>query len=115
MHFQSQAVLGGPRGVEFYATLEFQRDSLFKQHEALACVLAFLFQGDYTTQEDLRKLHAVLARWKGLDFNLVHYLPAFSAAFRQYGSPGSHISQESGRILGQTVWAFATGRFCEPH
>ncbi|KAJ9613592.1 hypothetical protein H2200_003534 [Cladophialophora chaetospira] len=96
---QSQAVLGGPRGTEFYATLEFQRDSLFKQHEALACILAYLFQGDYTTQEDLRKLHAVLARWKGLDFNLVHYLPAFSAAFRQYGSPGSHISQDNAASL----------------
>ncbi len=96
---QSQAVLGGPRGAEFYATLEFQRDSLFKQHEALACVLAYLFQGDYTNQEDLRKLHAVLVRWKGLDFNLIHYLPAFSAAFRQYGSPGSQISEESAASL----------------
>ncbi|OCT45321.1 nuclear pore complex protein [Cladophialophora carrionii] len=92
---QSKAVLGGPRGAEFYATLEFQRDSLFKQHEALACVLAYLFQGDFTNQEDLRKLHAVLPRWKSLDCNLIHYLPAFSAAFRQYGSSGSHISQES--------------------
>jgi nuclear pore complex protein Nup205 len=92
---QSQAVLGGPRGAEFYATLEFQRDSLFKQHEALACVLSHLFQGDYANQEDLRKLHAVLKRWKGLDFNLIHYLPAFSAAFRQHGSSGSQISQSS--------------------
>ncbi|OAP62814.1 hypothetical protein AYL99_02041 [Fonsecaea erecta] len=92
---QSKAVLGGPRGPEFYATLEFQRDSLFKQHEALACILAYLFQGDYTNQEDLRKLHGVLPRWNRLDLNLVHYLPAFSAAFRQYGSPGSHLSQES--------------------
>ncbi|KIY04033.1 uncharacterized protein Z520_00725 [Fonsecaea multimorphosa CBS 102226] len=92
---QSKAVLGGPRGPEFYATLEFQRDSLFKQHEALACILAYLFQGDYTNQEDLRKLHGVLPRWNRLDFNLIHYLPAFSAAFRQYGSPGSHLSPES--------------------
>ena len=92
---QSRAVLGGPRGGEFYATLEFQRDSLFKQHEALACILAYLFQGDFTNQEDLRKLHAVLPRWKSLDFNLIHYLPAFSVAFRQYGSPGSQISQSS--------------------
>ncbi|OAG42831.1 hypothetical protein AYO21_02782 [Fonsecaea monophora] len=92
---QSKALLGGPRGPEFYATLEFQRDSLFKQHEALACILAYLFQGDYTNQEDLRKLHGVLPRWNRLDLNLVHYLPAFSAAFRQYGSPGSHLSQES--------------------
>ena len=96
---QSKAVLGGPRGAEFYATLEFQRDSLFKQHEALACIVAYLFEGDYTTQEDLRRLHSLLPRWKSLDFNLIHYLPAFSTAFRQYGSPGSHLSQESAASL----------------
>ena len=90
---QSRAVLGGPRGDEFYATLEFQRDSLFKQHEALGCVLAYLFQGDFTTQDDLRHLYSVLGRWKGLDFNLIHYLPAYSAAFRQYGSASSQVSE----------------------
>lgn len=96
---QSKAVLGGPRGPEFYATLEFQRDSLFKQHEALACILAYLFQGDYTNQEDLRKLHSAVRGWKGIDFNLIHYLPAFSAAFRQYGSPGSQLSHDSAASL----------------
>ncbi|KAJ9634965.1 uncharacterized protein PV06_08660 [Exophiala oligosperma] len=96
---QSKALLGGPRGPEFYATLEFQKDSLFKQHEALACILAYLFQGDYTNQEDLRKLHAVVKRWGRIEFNLLHYLPAFSAAFRQCASPGSHLSQESTNSL----------------
>lgn len=92
---QSKAVLGEPRGPEFYATLEFQRDSLFKQHEALACSLAYLFQADYTNPEDLRKLNTAAKRFNRLEFNLIHYLPAFSAAFRQYGSPGSQQTQES--------------------
>ncbi|EXJ78823.1 hypothetical protein A1O1_09225 [Capronia coronata CBS 617.96] len=92
---QSKAVLGEPRGPEFYATLEFQRDSLFKQHEALACSLAYLFQGDYTHPEDLRKLNSAVKRFNRLEFNLIHYLPAFSSAFRQYGSPGAQLSQES--------------------
>ncbi|EXJ84112.1 hypothetical protein A1O3_04779 [Capronia epimyces CBS 606.96] len=92
---QSKAVLGERRGSEFYATLEFQRDSLFKQHEALACSLAFLFQGDYTNPEDLRKLNDAVKRFNRLEFGLIHYLPAFSAAFRQYGSPGSQLSQEN--------------------
>ncbi|KIV87816.1 hypothetical protein PV11_03336 [Exophiala sideris] len=96
---QSKAVLGGPRGPEFYATLEFQRDSLFKQHEALASILAYLFQGDYPNQEDLRKLHTAVKRWSRIDFNLIHYLPVFSAAFRQFGSPGSQLSPESTQSL----------------
>lgn len=89
---QSKAILGDPRGPEFYVTFEFQRDSLFKQHEALASILAFLFRGDYTNSEDLRKLHNVAKGWTRLDFNLIHYLPAFSSAFRRYGS------LESGQI-----------------
>lgn len=89
---QSKAILGEPRGPEFYVTFEFQRDSLFKQHEALASILAFLFRGNYTSSEDLRKLHNVVKARARLDFNLIHYLPAFSSAFRLYGS------SESGQI-----------------
>lgn len=89
---QSKAILGEPRGSEFYLTFEFQRDSLFKQHEALASILAFLFRGNYTNAEDLRKLHNVVKVWSRLDFNLIHYLPALSSAFRLYGAA------ESGQI-----------------
>lgn len=89
---QSKAILGEPRGSEFYVTFEFQRDSLFKQHEALASILAFLFRGNYTNSEDLRKLHNVVKVWARLDFNLIHYLPALSSAFRLYGAA------ESGQI-----------------
>jgi len=96
---QSKAVLGEPRGPEFYATLEFQRDSLFKQHEALGCILAYLFRGNYTISEDLRKLNNVVRRWDRLDLYLIHYLPAFSAAFRQYGSPEGSTSQDGAKTL----------------
>ncbi|KAK5078359.1 hypothetical protein LTR64_003230 [Lithohypha guttulata] len=82
----SKAVLSKARGEAFYKTLEFQRSSLFKQHEALGAILALLFRGNYTASEDLRKLHEQSQTWKRLDFSWIHYLPAFSAAFQQYGS-----------------------------
>lgn len=83
---QSRAILGDPRGPEFYATFEFQKESLFKQHEALASTLAYLFDGNYASPEELRKLNEIVKQWPRLDFNLIHYLPAFASAFRTLGS-----------------------------
>jgi nuclear pore complex protein Nup205 len=72
--------------LEYFALLEFQKDSIFKQHEALACILTYLFRGDYSTQEDLRKIEAATTEWNRLDLYLIHYLPVYSAAFRRFGS-----------------------------
>lgn len=93
---QSKAILSHARGEAFYRTLEFQRSSLFKQHEALGAILSLLFRGNYTISEDLRKLHERSQRWQRLDFSCIHYLPAFAAAFQRYGSPeGNGQSQEA--------------------
>ena len=75
--------LGKP---EYFSILEFQKNSLFKQHEALGCILSYLFRGDYTSQEDLRKMEVAATQWNRIDFYLLHYLPAFSAAFKRFGS-----------------------------
>jgi len=100
---QSKAILNEQRGPVFYATLEFQRSSLVKQHEALGCIVAFLFRGNYTLSEDLRKLKEIPKRWQRLDLQLIHYLPAFSAAFRQYGSPEASASQDQARSLNRAI------------
>ena len=93
---QSKAILSHARGEAFYRTLEFQRSSLFKQHEALGAILALLFRGNHTISEDLRKLYERSQKWQRLDFSWIHYLPAFAAAFQRYGSPeGNGQSQEA--------------------
>lgn len=83
---ESRAILSQARGAAFYRTLEFQRSSLFKQHEALGAILALLFRLSYTSPENLRVLHKKSQDWYRLDFGWIHYLPAFSAAFQLYGS-----------------------------
>ncbi|KAK5938321.1 hypothetical protein PMZ80_009291 [Knufia obscura] len=90
---QSKAILSQARGEAFYRTLEFQRSSLFKQHEALGAILALLFRGNHTISEDLRKLHERAQKWQRLDFSWIHYLPAFAAAFQRYGSPEGNSAQ----------------------
>ncbi|ETN42279.1 uncharacterized protein HMPREF1541_04220 [Cyphellophora europaea CBS 101466] len=84
---QNKETVGQLAGPEYDAILEFQKGSLLKQHEALSCILAYLFKPEpgYSSINDLHKLHATTQRWQKLDILLVHYLPAYSAAFRKYG------------------------------
>ena len=102
-HVQAASVVGPPQNVEVVALLDVQRLSLLKQHEALSVVVALLFKGNYTISEDLRKLLQVPRRWDRLDISLIHYLPAFSAAFAQYGSPEHSSSLQEARSLNTAV------------
>ena len=100
---QSREVLGQTSGWEIHSTLDFQKASLFKQHEALAVSVAHLFRGNRTISEDLRKLLEIPKRWEYLDLLLVHYMPAFSAAFSQHGSPDRATSLQEARSLDSAI------------
>ena len=102
-HVQTAFVVGQPQNSDIVAILDVQRLSLLKQHEALAANVALLFKGNYTNSEDLRKLLQVPRRWDKLDISLIHYLPAFSAAFAQYGSPEHSSSLQEARSLHSAV------------
>jgi nuclear pore complex protein Nup205 len=102
---QKATVLGSSQGPEILAILEIQRSSLSKQHEALGASLCYLFRGNYTTADDLRKLLEVPKRFDRIDLALVHYLPAFSAAFAQYGSSDRSASLEEAQSLHKAITA----------
>ncbi len=84
---QKATVLGSFQGPGALPILEIQRSSLSKQHEAVGSSLCYLFRGNYTIAEDLHKLLEVPKRFDRIDMAVVHYLPAFFAAFAQYGLP----------------------------
>lgn len=102
---QSKAILGQNRGQAFYQTLEFQRSSLFKQHECLGAILALLFRGNHTTPENLNTLRAKSQQWLRPDFGWVHYLPAFSSAFWKYGSPDGSIPAPETHQINQRLFS----------
>ena len=102
-HLQAASVVGQPQNSDVVALLDVQRLSLHKQHEALGAIVALLFKGSYTISEDLRKLLQVPRRWDKLDVSLIHYLPAFSAAFAQYGSPEHSSSLQEARSLHNAI------------
>ena len=95
----SRKILGQARGQEFYNTLEFQRSSLFKQHEALGAILAWLFKTSRSRMEDARKLQEVSKKWQRMDLHWIHYLPAFGAAFDIYGSQDGNNNANEAREL----------------
>ncbi|KAF7512175.1 hypothetical protein GJ744_002337 [Endocarpon pusillum] len=102
---QKATVLGSSQGPEVLAILDSQRSSLSKQHEGLGSCLCYLFKGNYTTGEDLRKLHEVPKRFDRIDVGLIHYLPAFYAAFVQYGSVDRASSFEEAQSLNKAIIA----------
>lgn len=102
---QKATVLGTSLGPEILAMLHTQLSSLSKQHETLGACLYYLFQGNYTISEDLRKLLEVPKRFDRIDLALVHYLPAFWAGFAQYGSSERSISHEDAQSLHQNITA----------
>lgn len=96
---QGRQAIPAAKGSETTEILEFQKISLFKQHEALGGVLTHLFRHPYSTPHDFRELIKVPQRWKQLDFQLLHYLPCYSAAFRQYGSADHSSSLDDATSL----------------
>lgn len=100
---QKATVLGSSLSPEILAILDFQRSSLSKQHEALGSCSCYLFRGNYTVAEDLRKLLEVPKRFDRIDMMLIHYLPAFSAAFTQYGSLDRSASLEEAKSLHKAI------------
>ena len=96
---QAKQVLSIRRDTIEYESLEFQKTSYFQQHEALSAVLTYLFRSSFCSFDDLRELVKVIVRWKQPDFLLVHYLPAFSAAFRLFGSSDHSSSREDADSL----------------
>jgi nuclear pore complex protein Nup205 len=102
---QKATVLGSAQGPEILAIIEIQRSSLTKQHEALGACLCYLFRGSYTITEDTRKLLEVPKRFDRMDMGLIHYLPAFSAAFIQYGSSDRGTSPEEAQSLHRAITA----------
>jgi nuclear pore complex protein Nup205 len=100
---QSREVLGQTNGSEIYSTLDYQKASVFKQHEALAVIVAYLFKSNRTISEDLRKLLEIAQKWNHLDLLVVHYMPAFSTAFAQHGSPDRATSLQDARSLDSAI------------
>jgi nuclear pore complex protein Nup205 len=100
---QKASIVGQAQESDIMEIIEFQRQSLLKQHESLGTILHFLFKGSYASSEDLRKLLEKLRKMDKFDLPLVHYIPAVISSFAQYGSPDGQGQYQEARSLHQAI------------
>ncbi|WEW61048.1 hypothetical protein PRK78_006537 [Emydomyces testavorans] len=96
---QKASIVGQAQATDVLEVIEYQRQSLAKQHESLGAILSYLFKGTFTSSEDFRKLLERLKRIERFDMLLVHYLPALTFAIAQYGSSEGHGPLREARSL----------------
>lgn len=100
---QKAAIVGSAQDTDIVEIIEYQRQSLERQHESLAAVLNYLFKGSFTTSQDLRGLLERLQKFTKVDACLIHYFPAIISAFAQFGSSEGRGTQEDAKSLHNVI------------
>lgn len=107
---QKATIVGEAGDPDIMEAIEFQRFSLFEQHESLGSILCYLFKGPYTSAEELRHLLNRLRKLDRFDGLLMHYIPAIITSFAQHGSPDGSSSLKEARSLHLAVTSTKDGQ-----
>jgi len=102
---QRFAITGQAMPAEFLEIMEFQRDSLIKQHESLSAIALWLVKANHTNVEDLHFLLSKMKIMDRYDAVLIHYLPVLASLITQCASSESHCSLRDARLLHKTITA----------
>ncbi|PGH11864.1 hypothetical protein AJ80_06929 [Polytolypa hystricis UAMH7299] len=102
---QKASIVGQAQEFDILEIIEYQRNSLARQHESLGAILCYLFKGTFPSSEDLRQLLGKLKNVEKFDVLLTHYIPPIISAFSQYGSPEGSGSLRDARSLHQAITA----------
>ncbi|KAI5300425.1 hypothetical protein KEM55_007393, partial [Ascosphaera atra] len=100
---QKAAVVGQAQDPDVVEVIEYQRQSLRRQHESLGSILSYLFKSTFTKPEDLRELLRRLQKTNRFDACLVHYLPAVIAGFAQFAPPEGSGGHSEASSLNKTI------------
>lgn len=96
---QKASIVGQTHSSDVMEVIEYQRQSLGKQHESLGAIISYLFKGTFTSSEDFRKLLERVKKIERLDMLLVHYLPALIFAIALFGSSEGQVRLQEARSL----------------
>jgi len=100
---QRVSITGQVMSAEFAEIMDFQRDSLLKQHESLSTIIFWLVKANHGTADDLRYLHLRMRELDRYDAVLIHYLPVLACLVSQCASSESHSSLHDARSLHQSI------------
>ncbi|KAI5304548.1 hypothetical protein KEM56_006365, partial [Ascosphaera pollenicola] len=111
---QKAALVGTAQDTDIVEVIEYQRQSLERQHESLAIVVSFLFKGTFTSSNDLRELLGRLQKFNKIDVCLIHHFPAIIAAIAKYGSPEGQGSQDDANAIYKIITTTESSKWLLP-
>lgn len=100
---QSTAMLGHTHAVDYVEIMQFQRQSLLRQHEALGAICYYLVKASYTKHDDLPTLLDVLKKLDRFDAIALHYFPMTACSVSLFASFESQCSLSEARNLHETI------------
>lgn len=100
---QSAAMLGQTHATEFAEIMQFQHQSLLRQHESLGAIGFCLVKGNYTTHEDGRALLQVLKKLDRFDTVALHYLPMATCTLSLFAGSESRCPLPEARELHDSI------------
>ncbi|KAK2744362.1 hypothetical protein FQN57_004257 [Myotisia sp. PD_48] len=100
---QKASIVGQAQESDILEVIEFQQQSLGKQHESLGAILWYLFKGAYTSSEDFQNLLERAKKVDKFDMLLVHYILIIVAGISQHGSSEGQGTLQDARSLHQLV------------
>ena len=100
---QRFVIVGQPQDPVFTEMMEFQKDTLHRQHESLAAIITLLVKGGYTADTDF--YHSIehmrtIDRWGEMT---LHYVPILTALTSQYGSSEGGASLRQSRAINTRI------------
>ncbi|MCJ1433284.1 hypothetical protein MMC27_002643 [Xylographa pallens] len=100
---QRFTILAQPQDPVFMEMMEFQMDSLHRQHESLATIITLLIKGGYTADADF--YHAIehmrtIDRWGEMT---LHYVPILTTLISQYGSSEGTANLRESRAINSRI------------
>ena len=100
---QGDLALGQALSEDHREMMDFQQQSLGKQHESLAAVIQYLIKGNHTGTEDFYKLLEHLPRLDRMNNLALHYIPCIIAFTSQCGSQEGSVSMREARALNSKI------------
>lgn len=96
---QSIVITGQVPSPEFIEIMDFQRESLLKQHQSLSAIISQLIKANHTNMEDFELLLGRLKTMDRYDIVLIHYIPPLCCSIEQFApSPNASSDKDAGRL-----------------
>ena len=100
---QGAIVSGSINMPGFLETMEYQRNSLLRQHESLGCCISYLVKSKHPDPGDFDELSTILSACDKYENIMVHYIPYLLSLISYFGSSEGGASIEEARSFNKKL------------